>query len=69
MTKNFLFRLGELHLLFEMLKVLGKYIVNNSELEICGPANIELMRNSKYMKRYFDVNTTLYVPYMFLLHV
>ena len=66
-SNNFLFRLGEPHVVFAMVKRLGKYINNSGlnqtfkEPEINGPATIEQIKNGKHLKRSFEVNTTLYV--------
>ena len=66
-TSNFLFRLGELHVVFAMLEALKKYI-NNSGLDqplveaaIYGPATIEQMKYGKHMKKSFEANTKLNV--------
>ena len=59
--------MGELHVVFAMLKVLGKYINNSGldqafeEPEIYGPATTEQIKIGKHMKRTFEANTTLYV--------
>ena len=64
---NNLFRLGELHVAFVMLKTLAKYISNSSlnhafaEPEIYGPATIKQIKNGNHMKWFFEGSTTLYV--------
>ena len=63
-SNKFLFCLGELHVVFAMLKVLGKYINNSgldqafAEAEIYGLATIEQIKHGKHMERSFEVNTT-----------
>ena len=65
-SNTFLLCLGELHVVFAMLKVLGKYINNSgldqafAEAEIYGLATIEQIKHGKHMERSFEVNTTLY---------
>ena len=72
LINNFLFRLGELHVVFAMLKVLGKYINNSgldqpfTEAEMCGPATIEQMKHGKHMKRSLEANTALYVALFYV---
>ena len=65
---NFIFRLGELHIVFAFLKVLGKYI-NCSGLdqilvdtEIYGPTTLSQILNGKHMKRGFEAHMILYLP-------
>lgn len=66
-SNNFFLRLGELHIVFAMLKALGKCINNSGldqvfeEPEIYCPATIKQINNDKKMKRCFEVNTTLHV--------
>ena len=64
---NFIFRLGELHIVFAFLKVLGKYI-NYSGLdqilvdtEIYGPTTLSQILNRKHMKRGFEAHMILYL--------
>ena len=62
-----MFRLGELHIVFAMLKALGKYINNSglhqafAEAQIYGPATNEQIKHDKRIKRSFEGNTTLNV--------
>ena len=56
---HFVFRLGELHSVFAMLKSIGKYINNSGldqafiEAEIYGNATIEQIKGGEHMKRAF----------------
>lgn len=53
---NFVFRLGELHIRFAMLKVVGKYSNSSGldealiEAEIYGPTSIEQNKGGKNIK-------------------
>ena len=64
-SNNFLFWLGEIYVVFAMLKALEKYIKKNGphqafpQLVIYGPATSEQKKNEKHMKRCFEANTTL----------
>ena len=55
--KNFVFRLGELHIIFAYLKVIGKYIENSGldqvflEANIYGPIALSQILKGKHMKR------------------
>ena len=66
-SNNFFLRLGELHIVFAMLKALGKCINNSGldqafvEPEIYGLATIEQMKNDKDMKKSCEASATLYV--------
>ena len=64
---NFIFRLGELHIVFAFLKVLGKYI-NCSGLDqilndivIYGPTTLSQILNGKHMKQGFEAHMILYL--------
>ena len=54
---NFIFRLGELHIVFAMLKVLGKYIIDNGYDNISietgsdSPTTVAQIIGGKHMKR------------------
>ena len=69
---NFVFRLGELHILFAMLKVIGKNINCSGldeamiEANIYGPTTMEQIKGGKHYKRSFEAYLTLY---MSLFHV
>ena len=65
---NFIFRLGELHIVFVFLKVLGKYI-NCSGLdrilvdtETYSSTTLSQILNEKHMKRGFEAHMILYLP-------
>ena len=64
---NFIFRLGELHTLFAMLKVLGRYIIDSGlgnifiETRIYGPTTFGQIIEGKHMKRYLEAYFTLYL--------
>ena len=66
-SSNFLFRLGELHVVFSMLEALEKYINNSgldqafAEAAIYGSATTEQMKYGKHMKKSFEANTKLNV--------
>ena len=64
---NFISRLGELHIVFRFLKVLGKYI-NCSGLdqilvdtETYGSTTLSQILNGKHMKRHFEAHIILYL--------
>ena len=66
----FIFRMGELHIVFTALKTLGKIIDGSGldqsfiEARIYGPNTIQQIKNGKHMKRSFEGFLTLYVsPY------
>ena len=73
-SNNFLFRLGELHIVFAKLKAPGKYINNSgleqafAEAEIYGPATNEQIKHDKHIKRSFEGNTALNVA-LFCVHM
>lgn len=65
--ENFIFRLGELHIVFAFLKVIGKYI-NGSGLDqtlieagIYGPTTLGQILEGKHMKRGMEAFMTLYL--------
>ena len=71
---QFVFRLGELHILFAMLKVIGKNI-NFSDLDeafieanIYGPATLQQIIGRKHYKRSFEAFLTLYMS-LFQLYI
>lgn len=63
---DFVFRMGELHVTFAMLKVIGKYIDASGldesfiEADICGPNTLEQIKRGKHYKRSFEAFLTLY---------
>ena len=63
----FKFGLGELHIVFAMLKVLGKYIIDNSldeifiETRIYGPTAFGQIIQWKHMERCLEAYFTLYL--------
>ena len=63
--------MGELHLIFTMLKVLGKYIdacgLDDSciEADIYGPNTLEQIKHGKHYKRNFEAYLTLYRTFSF----
>ena len=56
-NSNFVFRLGELHVVFAFLKVVGKYIENSGldqvfiESGVYGPPTLNQILQGKHMKR------------------
>ena len=64
---HFVFRLGELHTVFAMLKVLGKYIEESGldqiflESGIYGENTLKQILGEKHMKRSIEAHTTLYL--------
>ena len=64
---NFIFRLGELHIVFAMLKVLEKYKIDSGlddifiETGIYGPTTFGLIIEGKHMKRCLEAYFTLYL--------
>jgi len=67
---NFIFRLGELHVVFAYLKVLGKYITGSGldqlliEVNDYGPTTLGHILNGKHMKRGIETHITLYLSLM-----
>ena len=66
-SKHFVFRLGELHIVFAMLKVIGKYIDESGldrlfvESGIYGPTTLAQIKDGKHMKRGFEAFMILYL--------
>ena len=66
-NSTFVFRMGELHVVFAFLKCIGKYIDNSGlddifiEAEIYGPSTMEQIKGGKHMKRSFEAYLTLYI--------
>ena len=64
---NFIYRLGELHIVFAFLKVLGKYINCRVldqilvDTEMYGPNTLSQILNGKHMKRGFETHMILYL--------
>ena len=64
---NFMFRLGELHIVFAMLKVLGKFIIDSglddifSETRIYCPTNFGQIIERKHMKICLKAYFTLHL--------
>ena len=64
---NFIFRLGELHIVFTFLKVLGKYIHCSGldkilvDTETYGSTTLSQILNGKHMKRGFEAHMILYL--------
>lgn len=65
--QNFIFRLGELHVVFAMIKVIGKYISESGidrlflESGIYGSTTLGQILDGKHMKRGVEAYTTMYV--------
>ena len=73
-ANNFIFRLGELHAVFAMLKVIGKYIESSGldqlfvEADVYGPVTKGQIIDGKHMKRATEAHIMLYLalcPYYF----
>ena len=66
-SEQFIFRMGELHVVFTALKTLGKIIDGSGldqsfiEAKIYGPNTVEQIKNGKHMRRSFEGFLTLYV--------
>ena len=64
---HFISRLGELHVVFAFLKVLGKYIFGSGldqsflEADIYGPTTLGQILDGKHMKRGMKAHTMLYL--------
>ena len=64
---NFIFRLGELHIVFAMLKVTGKYIMCSGidslfvEAGIYGPSTLGQIIDGKHMKRGIEAHMAMYL--------
>ena len=73
-SSKFVFRMGELHVVFAALKCIGKFIDNSGldavfiEAGIYGPTTVEQIKGGKHMKRSLEAYTTLYIA-LFLQHV
>ena len=73
-SENFVFRTGELHIVFSTLKAIGKYIDSSGldevfvEAEIYAPATVEQLKGGKHMKRSFEAFLTLYIA-LFQLYI
>ena len=65
--EHFVFRLGELHIVFAFLKVLGKYISCSGldqilvEAGVYGPTTLSQILDGKHMKRGFEAHMVLYL--------
>ena len=66
--ENFIFRLGELHIVFAMLKVIGKYIEGSgvvdkvfTEAGIYGETTLKQILDGKHMKRAVEAHITMYL--------
>ena len=65
--ENFVFRFGELHVVFAFLKVLGKYISCSGldqvlvDAGIYGPTTLGQILDGKHMKRGFEAHMVLYL--------
>ena len=65
--ESFIFRLGELHVVFAMLKVLGEYILDSGidrlfvEAGIYGPTTLGQIIEGKHMKRGIEAYFTMYL--------
>lgn len=66
-AKDFIFRLGELHAVFAMLKVIGKYIESSGldeilvEANVYGPVTKGQILEGKHMKRAVEAHIILYL--------
>ena len=64
---NYVFRLGDLHIVFAVLKAIGKFIDNGGldncliESGIYGPATMEKIKGGQHMKRSIEAYFTLYI--------
>ena len=64
---NFVFRLGELHIVFAMLKVLGKYIDDSGldklfiEAGVYGSTTLRQILEGRHVKRGAEAHVTMYV--------
>ena len=69
-NKKFISRLGELHIVFAMLKCIGKYIEDSGldrlfvEAGLYGQSTLSQVLNGKHMKRAMEAHLTMYLaPY------
>ena len=66
-NENYIFPLGELHVIFAYLKVIGKYIENSGldqlfvEANIYGPTTLHQILKGKHMKRAVEAYMCLYL--------
>jgi len=64
--ESYVFRMGELHIVFAMLKSIGKYIDSSGldqlfvEADIYGLAVLDQIKGGKHMKRSFEAYMALY---------
>ena len=64
---NHILRLGELHIVFAMVKALGKYIENSGldrlfiETGIYAEGTLGQIINGKHMKRCLEAHTSMYL--------
>ena len=64
-NEEFNFRLGELHIVFAMLKCIGKYIEEGGldrlfvEAGLYGESTLSQILNGKHMKRAMEVHLTM----------
>ena len=69
---QFLFRLGQLHILFAMLKVIGKNFSGLDEVfikaDIYGPTTLQQIIKGKHYKRSLEAFSTLYM-FLFQLYI
>ena len=65
--RQFVFRMGELHIVFAFLKCIGKSIDNSGldeifvESGIYGPQTLEQIKGGKHLKRSFEAYLALYI--------
>ena len=70
---NFIFHLGELHIVFAMVKVLGKYIIDSgldnkfTETGIYGPTTFGQIIEGKHMKKCLEAYFTLHLALSIIL--
>ena len=72
---NYIFRLGELHIVFAMLKVLGKFIENSgidrlfTESGIYGETTIKQILQGKHMKRGVEAHAVMHLALTRILYM
>ena len=65
--QDFIFRLGELHIVFSMLKCIGKYIEDSgldrlfTEAGLYGENTMSQILAGKHLKRAMEAHTTMYL--------
>ena len=65
--ENYIFRLGELHIVFAFLKVIGKYILGSGldqmliEAGVYGPTTLGQILEGKHMKRGMEAHMIIYL--------